>query len=134
MVSKIVEIRDAGTYIPALAVQLGSGSEREERLLASAGFGRFRGDQEEYVVLCKINGGEPCEAHVDYVSWGQQTRTMLVAHAYLMNLHPGLGSPRPKHGGFASLPDGAVIDVEWILGLRDEPKTSDLGVRPCMKS
>lgn len=125
MVSKIIEIRDAGTYIPALAVQMGSDDEREERLLASAGYGRFQGDQEEYVVLCKINGGEPCQCHVDPHAWGHQVRTMFVAHLYLLNQHDAI-STRPKHGGFASLANGAIIDVEWILGIRAEPKTSDL--------
>lgn len=56
MVSKIIEIRDSGTFIPALAIRLGSPNEAERYLLARSGFGRTMEDQSEYIVLCKING------------------------------------------------------------------------------
>ena len=125
MVSKIIEIRDSGTFIPALAIRLGSPEERERYLLARSGFGRTFEDQSEYIVLCKINGGEPCECHIDPFSWGQNPRTMFVAHMYLLNRQQELARAIEKHDGFDSLPQGALIDVEYILGIRTEPKESE---------
>lgn len=131
MVSKIIEIRDCGTFIPALAIRLGSPDERERYLLARSGFGRTYKDQCEYIALIKINGGEPCSAHIDPFAWGQNPRTMFVAHMYLLNRHheferdkfwcPG-NRAADKHDGFDSLPQGAVVDVEYILGLRPVSK------------
>jgi len=123
--SKIIEIRDAGTFIPALAVRLGSLNERERYLLARSGFGRTIDVQSEYIVLCKINGGEPCAAHIDPFSWGQNPRTMFVAHMVLLNRQNELGGCVDKDGGFDSLPQGGLIDVEYILGIRAEPKQSE---------
>jgi hypothetical protein len=125
MVSKIIEIRDRGTFIPALAIRLGSPEERERYLLARSGFGRTFEDQAEYIVLCEINGGEPCQCHIDPFSWGQNPRTMFVAHLYLLNRQQELHAAAHKHDGFDSLPQGALIDVEYILGIRSEPKLSE---------
>ena len=117
MIAKIVEIRDAGTFIPALVVQLGSPFEAERYLLARTGYGRTFEDQSRYIALMKIAGGEPCDGHIDPFAWGQNPRTYFVAHRYIS-----------EH--FDELAPGAVVDVEWILGLREEPKRSerDLGV------
>ena len=130
MTCKMVEIRDSGTFIPALAIRLGSPNERERYLLARAGFGRRMDIQSEYIVLCKINGGEPCDCHIDPFAWGRNPRTMFVAHLYLLNRHgeltrDGAGPIPEKHDGFDSLPQGALIDVEYILGIRAEPKVSE---------
>lgn len=131
MVSKMIEVRDSGTFIPALAVRLGSRVEAERWLLASAGYGLTFEDQAEYVVLCKVNGGEPCACHVDPFAWGQSPSTMLVAHLYLLNRHGELAEwlsplvPCPKHGGFDAIPEGAVVDVEYVVGLRETPKESE---------
>lgn len=125
MVSKIIEIRDAGTFIPALAVRLGSPEERERYLLARSGFGRTFEAQSEYIVLCKINGGEPCECHIDPYSWGQNPRTMFVAHLWLLNRHAECGSRLERYDGFDSLAQGALVDVEYILGSRTAPKLSE---------
>lgn len=127
--SKVVEIRDAATYIPALAVQLGSEDERERYLLSSAGFGRTAEEQGDYIMLCKVNGGEPCECHIDPFAWGQSPRTMFVAHMYLVNRHREFNSDAfvgpPKHGGFSTLPQGFLVDVENILGISSQPKLSE---------
>lgn len=125
MVSKIIEIRDSGTFIPALAIRLGSPEERERYLLARSGFGRTFETQSEYIVLCKINGGEPCDCHIDPFAWGQNPRTMFVAHMYLLNRQQELNNAIDKHDGFDSLPQGALIDVEYILGIRSQPKESE---------
>ena len=125
MVSKIIEIRDSGTFIPALAVRLGSPNEIERIMLGKSGFGRTMEEQAEYIVLCKINGGEPCACHIDPFSWGQNPRTMFVAHMYLLNRQHEFGTGAEKHDGFDALPQGALIDVEYILGLRETPQVSE---------
>jgi hypothetical protein len=125
MTSKIIEIRDSGTFIPALAIRLGSPEEQERYLLARSGFGRTFEEQAEYIVLCKINGGEPCQCHIDPFSWGQNPRTMFVAHLWLLNRHAEVDSSIERHGGFDSLPQGALVDVEYIIGLRAQPKESE---------
>jgi hypothetical protein len=134
MVTKIIEIHDSGTFIPALAVRLGSPNEAERYLLARSGFGRTMEDQSEYIVLCKINGGEPCSAHIDPFAWGQNPRTMFVAHMYLLNRHHEFEKDKlwcpsnraaDKHDGFDALPQGVVVDVEFILGRREAPKTAE---------
>ena len=87
-------------------------------------------DQSEYIVLCKINGGEPCQCHIDPFAWGQNPRTMFVAHMYLLNRQheiprDGTLSRAERHDGFDSLPQGVLIDVEYILGIRSAPKESE---------
>ena len=95
------------------------------RLLARSGFGITFEDQSEYIVLCKINGGEPCDCHIDPYAWGTNPRTMFVAHLYLLNRHHEAASQIEKHGGFDSLAQGQLIDVEYLIGLRPEPKVSE---------
>jgi hypothetical protein len=112
MKSKVIEIRDAGTFIPALAIQLGSENEQERWLLSSAGYGRTFADQSRYVFLAKIAGGSPCKGAIDPFEWGQNLRTYFVAHQHIVD-------------HFEDLEEGAVVDVEYILGLRPTPKTSD---------
>lgn len=51
MESKIIEIRDSGTFIPALAVRLGSSDERERYLLARSGFGLLACDGDAWSTL-----------------------------------------------------------------------------------
>lgn len=125
MTAKIIEIRDSGTFIPALAIRLGSPNERERYLMARCGYGRTFEAQTEYIVLCKIDDGEPCQAHIAPFSWGQNPRTMFVAHMYLLNRHGEINPTAvgaEKHDGFDALPQGALVDVEYILGIRSEPK------------
>lgn len=126
MTCKIIEIRDSGTFIPALAIRLGSLNNQERRLLWKAGFGRDFEDQSEYIVLAKIAGGEPCACHIDPFAWGQNPRTMFVAHMYLLNRQKEVNPNADKHDGFDALPQGALVDVEYILGLRDTPKVSEV--------
>lgn len=132
MTTRVVEIRDSDTFIPALAIRLGSPDERERYLLSRSGFGRTFDQQSEYIVLCKINGGEPCDCHIDPFAWGQNPRTMFVAHMYLLNRHAELTESMEldtpaarKHDGFDSLPQGCVIDVEYLIGLRVTPKIAE---------
>lgn len=109
METKLFEIRDEGTLIPILALKT-DGSElndAERWLWDRAGFGR---DGTPYVLFATINGGDG-KITCDPSDWGRN-RTMREAHEYI-----------EKH--FDELEHGAVVDVEYVLGLRAEPKTSD---------
>ena len=115
MKSKLLEIRDVGTFIPVLAIQFGSEHEAERYLAARAGYGRTSDDQRGHVFLCKI-GGNATGTYGPH-RWPAGTRTMAVAHQYIIDK-------------FDDLEPGAVVDVEYILGLTDEPKTSERLITP----
>lgn len=108
---KYLEVRDSGTFIPAMAIRLRPRSEPERWLLARAGYGRTPKEQSDYVLLCRIDGGEG-EVRCDPYSWPGGARTMPTAHAWLV-----------EH--FDNITSGDVICVEYILGERAEPKRSE---------
>lgn len=110
MKAKLLEVRDAATFIPVLAVQLGSEYEAERYLAGRAGYGRTAEAQREYVILSKLDGSGIATQGPHH--WPSSTRTMTVAHQYIID-------------HFDDLAPGAVVDVEFILGIRDTPKQSE---------
>lgn len=113
MIAKTVEIRDAGTFIPALAVRLVPTNEADRYLLGRAGYGTTPSRQSEYVVLVRLAGDGRATWDPHY--WG--SRTMQHAHAWIL-------------AHFDEMESGVVVDVEFILGKRDTPKTSEAGEAP----
>lgn len=109
MEAKTFEVRDRGTFIPILAVQLEPSTEADRYLLARAGFGTDAADQKRYVLLIRIEGST--EVQYDDLRWPNQ-RTLGVAHRYIIEM-------------FNDLDSGDVVDVELILGETDEPKVSE---------
>lgn len=107
MIAKTFEIRDRGTFIPVLAVKLDPGCEADRYLLGRAGYQT----PSQYVVLMNINGGNG-KATSDPYEWGQGSRTMIVAHDYIIK-------------NFTWLNSGDVVCVEHILGERKTPKISE---------
>lgn len=101
---KLFEIRDDGTFIPAMAVLITfKESDSEAYLLKRAGYAT----SVPCVLLSKIKGGPMT---YDPSAWGG--RTMATAHKYIIERWNDLES-------------NAVIDVEFILGETTYPKTSD---------
>lgn len=111
MIVKAFEIRDAGTFIPAIGVlMLGGEDVAETYLLRRAGFGAA---PPYCVILCRMEcDGIDRNATYDPFAWGQNPRTMHVAHRYI-----------EQH--WKELENGAVICVETILGERQTPKVSE---------
>lgn len=109
MIAKTVEIRDAATFIPALAVKLEPTTEQDRYLLGRAGYGITRESQARYVVLARVAGGVGY-ATSDPYNW--QSSTMQRAHAWLL-----------EH--FDEIESGAVVDVEYITGMASAPKVSE---------
>jgi len=98
MKTKLLEIRDAATFIPALAIQV---SKDDGYLMRRAGF------RDPLVYLVHLVS-EKC----GYDPYNWTNRTMLVAHQYI-------------ESNFDALENGEVVDVEFILGKTKEKKLSE---------
>jgi hypothetical protein len=95
MTPKLFEIRDRGTCISALAIQV---SGDDGYLMRRAGF------QAPMVYLIMLATEQ---AHYDPYAW--HNRTMGTAHRYIT-------------AAFTDLVDGQVVDVEYLLGETPAPK------------
>lgn len=105
MITKLFEIRDKATFIPAVAVaaeKRPDNTAQENYLLGRSGYGYDR-----CVLLARLSGGRTC---CDAYEWGD--RTMNAAHVFITE-------------NFYHLKSGAVIDVEFILGETKQPKVSE---------
>ena len=101
---KAFELRDRGTFIPAIAIQLSGENEAERYLLRRAGYGP--GDSG--ILLGSMNGGH---FNYDAYEWGSNG-TKSTAHQYI-----------EEH--FDELESGQVICTEHIRGERETPKPSE---------
>ena len=99
MTIKLIEIRDRGTTVPAMAIQV---SGADGFLMRRAGFGDV-----PMVYLVQL---ATQIAKYDPYNWGN--RTMGRAHLHIA-----------EH--WDELKDGDVVDVEFILGETDTPKVSE---------
>lgn len=110
MTPKFFEIRDIGTFIPILAIDLETDVPAERYLLNRSGYyasSRADGFQPT-ILLIKLSNGQLSNHPAD---WGD-TRTMPTAHSYIAD-------------NFYTLESGAVIDVEFILKEKEVPKQSE---------
>ena len=101
---KLFEIRDRGTFMPAMATLAKSDDRHEQYLLSSSGFGH----PSPLIILYFL---ELNEGHCDAYHWGNRTRN--TAHKYIQQ-------------NWDVLKSGDVIDIEYILGETREPKVSQL--------
>lgn len=125
--TKLFELRDAGTFIPMLAVKLlvhdhdsrniaeRNADEHEEFLLRRAGYCRDEildhgEDLEPYILLINLISNE---ATYDPFKWSNH-HTYTPAHLYIRS-------------NWELLVSGQVIDVEFLRGERTEPKKSEMG-------
>ena len=99
---KLIEIRDKGTFIPAMAVRVTNDGTEATYLIRRAGW------QSGGVYLFSLTGGRPC--NYDPYDWCD--RTFKAAHHYI-----------EQH--FDELESGAVVDVEFVLGETAAPKVSE---------
>ena len=103
---KSFELRDRGTFVPAVAIQLTADNDAERYLLRRAGFSLM-----EYPPMILLGGLEGGPFHYDMYDWGGNG-TRMTAHDYIQK-------------NFDALENGAVICTEHIRGERDTPKTSE---------
>lgn len=100
MKAKMFEVRDAHTYIPVLAVKMEPTCEADRHLLARSGYGLMPAVQAQYIQLTQVYGGHG-RSLCDPYEWGG--RTMPTAHKFIIEQ-------------FDTLENGAVVDVQFILG------------------
>ena len=105
MIAKAFEIRDAGTFIPAVGVDMNPDGPSQRYLLRRCGYSC---DGRPNVILTRLDGNG--KATNDPYEWGG--RTWSVAHNYII-----------EH--WKELDDGDVIDVEFILGEKPTKKVSE---------
>ena len=104
---KLFELRDEGTFILAFAFEIEAANPAQGYLIRRCGYDTSLSSPRS-IMFGYLNGERPASA--DPFFW--QNRTMAVAHAYI-------------YENFSSLADGAVIDVQFILGETSVPKSSE---------
>ena len=107
---KLIEIRDRGTCMPALAIRTSPADEGERWLLQRSGFGKEPTKQAGYILLAPLVGLEKGHIYYDYFQWeGGFGRTLFQAHDYLLD-------------HFDEVRSGDVVDIEYILRETPAPK------------
>jgi hypothetical protein len=115
MECKALEVRDEGTFIPVLAVDMNPtlnahrnvNWEAQRYLLRRCGYAC---DGRPNVIVTRLSGDG--QATNDPYSWNSGARTFPVAHKWII-----------EH--WSELRDGDVVDVQFILGETTEPKRSE---------
>lgn len=105
--TKVLEIRDKLTCIPALALMIHGGpGDRRDHIVWRAGFG-----PNGCVLLIHL---QTSESHFETHEWnnGKGCRTMTTVHEHLMD-------------NWAGIKDGDLIDVRVLLGEAKEPCESE---------
>jgi hypothetical protein len=100
-----LELRDEGTFIPLLAVDINPENDKQRWLMRRVG---YPCDGEPNVIITRLEGAGP--ASNDPYSWGG--RTFPIAHHWII-----------KH--WHDLEDGDVVDVSFILHETQAPKLSE---------
>lgn len=103
MITKLLEIRDEGTCIPAMATEAVSDNARQAAILRRAGYGESRS-----IILQHLHKGE-----ATYNAYDWRSRTYNEAHLYII-------------AHWDDLEDGDVIDVQFIRGETKEKKLSEI--------
>lgn len=103
---KIIEVRDEGTFIPMLCVDMNPDNDVQRYHLRRCGY-PCGGTPNIAITHLSCDGGEMCN---DPYHWGGRTRP--VAHNYIIE-------------NWATLSDGDVVDVQFIIGETDKPKVSE---------
>lgn len=105
MIAKTLEVRDSMTFIPVLAINTDpAGIEGQRYLLRRAGYS----SDGSTIILLNLNDCRASNDPYELVN----SRTMKVAHAFIQDQ-------------FHNLVDGDIVDVEYILGETEIPKTSE---------
>jgi hypothetical protein len=100
-----LELRDEGTFIPLLAVDINPDNDSQRWLMRRVG---YPCDGEPNIIITRLEGAG--NASNDPYSWGG--RTFTVAHDWIIN-------------NWHDLKDGDVVDVSFILGESKTPKISE---------
>lgn len=105
---KVVEIRDKGTRIDALAIQMLGDNEIQRHYFHASGYP----EDGSSIMLMIIYTGKATNDPYEWAALGLGPRTMPVAHNWII-----------EH--FDEIEEGQVVDVEFLLGERPAPKVSE---------
>lgn len=106
MNTKIIEIRDTGTNITALAIKLDGDNFIENTHLKRAGFGSGNGTR--FILLTNM---ENMQSNYDPFKWND--RTLNNAHRYLVD-------------NFDNIENCGLIDVQFLIGETKNPVVSEI--------
>ena len=106
METKLIEIRDEGTMIIALCVDMNPANDWQRKALRRYG---YPCDGRPNIMITHATGGK--RATNDPYDWGD--RTWATAHNHII-----------EH--WNELSDGSVVDVSFILGETPAPKVSEI--------
>lgn len=106
--TKMLEIRDIGTFIGALAIRMLADKPTQEYYLNRCGYPRDGSS----IMLMVLHTGRATNDPYEWASLGLGPRTMPAAHGWIID-------------HFEELADGDVVDVEFILGEATSPKVSE---------
>lgn len=95
---KFIEVRDKGTFIPAIAIPV---SGDDDYLARRAGFGR------QMIYLIALSTSK-----ASYDPFGWDNRTMSIAHQVIER-------------DWDTISDGDVVDVQFVIGETKTPKQSE---------
>jgi len=110
---KILEIRDTGTFIPVVAIDMNPENAEQQYYLRRMGFAC---DWRPNIAIFNLDcHGNP--VWNDPYGWREGARTYPVAHDWII-----------KH--WHELQDGSVVCVETIVGERQEPRQSERVTAP----
>ena len=104
----LFEVRDDGTYLPAICIRCTPANEAERYMLDRAGYGQTAKAQGAYVLFAAESDGQ---LRYDTSYWADN-RTRLIAHAWIRD-------------HWAELETGDVVDVRVILGETITPATPE---------
>ena len=116
--TKIIEIRDKGTFVPAVAVYMANDGLPSSYLLRRSGV-----VSAPTILLAPLTRIQAC---TDPYDWGD--RTFQVSHMFLYGWLPKEHCAVPQ--GWGQIKNGDVLDVEYILGETESPKVSEQFTEP----
>ena len=106
--SKVFEIRDEGTFIPVLAIRMAGWNPDQKYYFRRCGYPADGSS----IMLMMLYDGKATNDPWEWAALGKGPRTLTVAHDWIIQ-------------NFAGLEDGAVVDVEFLLGETTQAKTSE---------
>lgn len=115
MLVKAIEIRDEGTFIAALAVDMNPANDEQRYLLRRCG---YPCDGRPNIILTRLDGDETGrDDRATNDPYARGGRTWPIAHHWII-----------EH--WDELEDGSVVDVQFILGERPQRKLSERYTTP----
>lgn len=108
---KFIEIRDEGTCIPAIAIEMTPDGEVGERFLWRCGYYPF--EDNPSIVLMRLSDQKATSDPYEWPSITGDRRTMPAAHGFIIS-------------NFASLARECVVDVRVVLGEAETPADPEI--------